>query len=89
MPYFTKKPVRVEARQYDGSWAGAVAIVQWITDLGGEAVCRDCPVGGTSVQIRTLEGVMDVSPKDWVIRGVADEFYPCKPDIFEATYQSC
>jgi hypothetical protein len=37
--------------------------------------------------IATLEGVMWVKPGDWVIRGVAGEFYPCREDIFEATYE--
>ena len=37
--------------------------------------------------IGTLEGTMAAAPGDWVIKGVAGEFYPCKPDIFEATYE--
>lgn len=37
--------------------------------------------------IQTLEGVMHASPGDWIIKGVKGEFYPCKPDIFEATYE--
>ena len=37
--------------------------------------------------ITTLEGVMHASPGDWIIKGVKGEFYPCKPDIFEATYE--
>lgn len=37
--------------------------------------------------IATLEGVMQAKPGDWIIRGVQGEFYPCKPDIFEATYE--
>lgn len=36
--------------------------------------------------IETLEGQMRANPGDWIIRGVKGEFYPCKPDIFEATY---
>ena len=39
------------------------------------------------VQIVTLEGVMLVQWDDWIIKGVKGEFYPCKPDIFEATYE--
>lgn len=38
--------------------------------------------------IQTLEGVMEARPGDWIIKGVAGEFYPCKPDIFEATYEA-
>lgn len=37
--------------------------------------------------IQTLEGRMHASPGDWIIKGVKGEFYPCKPDIFEATYE--
>ena len=39
------------------------------------------------VVITTLEGEMTASPGDWIIKGVKGEFYPCKPDIFEATYE--
>ena len=40
-----------------------------------------------NLMIRTLEGDMKVTPEDFVIRGVAGEFYPCKPDIFAKTYE--
>lgn len=42
---------------------------------------------GSSIIIPTLEGEMTASPGDWIIRGVKGEFYPCKPDIFEETYE--
>lgn len=45
------------------------------------------PANG-NLLIRTLEGDMRVTPGDYVIRGVQGEFYPCKPDIFEATYDA-
>ena len=48
--------------------------------------CYIDPATGT-LMIRTLEGDMRVSYGDWIIRGVRGEFYPCKPDIFEATYE--
>lgn len=41
---------------------------------------------GTNIYVRTLEGVMRADVKDWIIKGVKSEFYPCKPDIFAATY---
>lgn len=41
-----------------------------------------------ALEIVTLEGVMRAERKDWIIRGVKGEFYPCKPDIFEATYEA-
>ena len=39
------------------------------------------------MKIKTLEGDMIVSERDYIIKGIAGEFYPCKPDIFKATYE--
>ena len=55
-------------------------IVAW---CGGRPVDFD----GHVIAIDTLEGEMHADPGDWIIRGVQGEFYPCKPDIFEATYE--
>lgn len=41
-------------------------------------------IGG---EVKTLSGVVELSENDWIIRGVKGEFYPCKPDIFEMTYE--
>jgi hypothetical protein len=57
-------------------------------------IIRESPVieptddnpSGEYVQIKTLEGIMIGVVGDWIIKGVKGEFYPCKPDIFEATY---
>lgn len=51
--------------------------------------CPSCPFNDAAekISIDTLEGVITASPGDWVIRGVQGEFYPCKPDIFAATYE--
>ncbi|MEO5664887.1 MAG: hypothetical protein ABIR39_16580 [Nocardioides sp.] len=78
MPKFRKKPVVIEAIQYDGSNASEVK------EFVGSSYVDDrrVPV------IHTLEGDMSVTSGDWVIRGVQGEFYPCKPDIFEATYEA-
>ncbi len=46
------------------------------------------PNGRSVLEIETLEGVMQASVGDWIIRGVQGEFYPCKPDIFEQTYEA-
>lgn len=80
MPRFRKKPVVIEAVQWTGDR-------QPVLDIG-------CPVepygpGGLpgSIRIRTLEGDHECRIGDWIIRGVQGEFYPCKPDIFEATYE--
>ena len=89
-----KKPVVVEAVQWDGSTADGEAIVAWIRGRSGDAhvatVSSETTEDGeqfeVGVDIVTLEGTMRACPYDWVIRGVAGEFYPCKPDIFNATY---
>lgn len=85
MPHFRKKPVVIEARQFetnndDGSHLDS--LVAWITSQGGEA-CHD----DTSLFIETLEGTHRADCSDWIIKGIKGEFYPCKPDIFEATYE--
>lgn len=93
---FRKKPVVIDAMQWDGTAAGASPIIDWILSSDGSAKysCADvrpsgCP--GTEdahlLMISTLEDDMRASLGDWVIRGVAGEFYPCKPDIFAATYE--
>lgn len=81
MARFPKKPVVIEAVQFTG--ANALEIIQF---MGGpadnlEIHDTDCPV------IPTLERDLVASPGDWIIKGVQGEFYPCKPDIFEATYE--
>jgi hypothetical protein len=93
MPKYTKKPVEVEAMPWDGSHEGAIAIIDWVARGGGVArYHRLFEAEGTdetetlNFVIVTLEGEMVVSPGDYVIQGVHGEFYPCKPDIFAATY---
>jgi hypothetical protein len=80
MSKFRKKPVVIEAVQYTGDNEQEI----WRFCSTAEAH-NDMP--GHWMLIPTLEGNMVVSPGDWVIRGVKGEFYPCKPDIFEATYE--
>lgn len=89
---YRKKPVEIEAMQWDGTAKTATEIIDWIATYGGTAVfwCEVEPCSDTAeghgLQIRTLEGAIAASPGDFVIRGVQNEFYPCKPDIFAATY---
>lgn len=85
MPKFRKKPVEIEAIQ----WTGDVeAFRPWIDELGGVPFTIVKPYSPEcSIKIKTLEGEMEASPNDWIIRGVKGEFYPCKPDIFAATYE--
>lgn len=73
---FRKKPVVIEALQYDGF------NVQAIKEFtGGEAQYHR-----GKLTIPTLEGDHIADEWDWIIKGVAGEFYPCKPEIFKATY---
>lgn len=86
--WWRKRPVVVEAFQWDGTEAGCQAAKARFPELETSSKSghlRRPEV--TSWHIRTLEGHMRVSPGDWIVRGVAGEFYPCKPDIFAATYE--
>jgi hypothetical protein len=85
---FWKKPVVIEAMPFDGTLQSARAVAAWIRDNGGKAFASKPVMAGVShIDIWTLEGTMRADEGDWIIRGVANEFYPCKPDIFEATYE--
>jgi hypothetical protein len=95
MAQYRKKPVVIEARQFDGTTRTGTPIIGWIIDNGGTArwTCNtvgDCERadGGHFVGIDTLEGTMRADAGDFIIKGVQGEFYPCKPDIFEATYEA-
>lgn len=77
MAKFRKKPVIIEAVQLT-----PLSLSEVEEFVGGDLEFR-----GGEVIIATLEGAMHASPGDWIIRGVQGEFYPCKPDIFEQTYE--
>jgi hypothetical protein len=83
---FRKKPVEIEAMPVHDDLNQIFEVVKWIHSNGGELTdplhTFDC-----TFRIRTLEGEMAVNVGDWVIRGVQGEFYPCRGDIFEATYE--
>ena len=82
MPKFRKKPVVIEAMQYTPE--SCLAIHEWmeIEHFSGGAG-NPCEW----MAIETLEGTMEAHVGDWIIKGVKGEFYPCKPDIFAATYE--
>ncbi len=83
MPRFQKKPVVIEAEQYTGKPGCHIP--------GGmcKGYSRDsCRHMGGKWHVHTLEGPLAVSPGDWIITGVQGEQYPCKPDIFEQTYEA-
>ena len=83
MPFFRKKPIVVEAMQ----------LQRWNFEAV-ESFCNGLirgtklPVAERVIEINTPEGDMRAQVGDWVIKGVAGEFYPCKPDIFEETYEA-
>ena len=89
---FTKRPVTIEAIQWDGTPSGATPIIDWILNHDHSADYWapgewDHETNVAYIRITTLEGNMIASRGDWIIRGVRGEFYPCKPGIFAETYQ--
>lgn len=80
MPYYRKIPIVIEARLFDAGldYDGACEVVKW---CGGYATSEGCIIA-------TLEGNMTANNGDYIIKGVAGEFYPCKPQIFEKTYEA-
>ena len=87
---YRKKPVVIEAFQFlgestlakdDSEWATPA----WFVDAVLEPTVWAYP---DHIEIKTLEGTMSADIGDWIIRGVKGELYPCKPDIFEATYEA-
>ena len=77
MAKYRKRPVVIEAVQWTGE--NLLEILQFSED---SFIDRD----DYTLKIETLEGVMTVSRGDYIVKGVEGEFYPCKPDIFEKTY---
>jgi hypothetical protein len=82
MAKYRKKPIVIEAQQFHvrkHPWPTGVRARQCVDEDG-------CPFDGPTV-IDTSEGELHVSEGDWIITGIKGERYPCKPDIFEATYE--
>lgn len=92
MAQYRKKPVVIEAIQFNGN-SNKQEIETFVgKELQTELESETAYVAGQgaplySLLIPTLEGVMKAMPNNWVIKGIKGEFYPCKPDIFEATYE--
>lgn len=78
---FRKKPIVIEAMQFTDEDKDRV--FNWITCNAYPVVHNDSP----AIKIETLEGDHLAVIGDWIIKGIAGEFYPCKPDIFDATYE--
>jgi hypothetical protein len=84
MAQYRKRPVVVEAWQWNPEKPSDYSPATWPQWMTG----RDVRIGfGDQLKINTLEGVMTAIKGDWIIRGVKGEIYPCKPDIFAATYE--
>lgn len=77
---YRKKPVVIEAVQYTGT---LMNLVELATFMDQEIIAND-----GKIEIPTLEGIMTASLGDFIIKGIHGEYYPCKPDIFEQTYEA-
>ena len=93
---YRKKPVVIEAVKWTGSNNSFKEIRAFSPDIidGGavwhpnaEGTDNDCKTSSWPLFIKTLEGTMTAEIGDYIIKGIKGEFYPCKPDIFEATYE--
>jgi hypothetical protein len=102
MPLFRRRPTTIEARQFTGGAESATPIIDWVLAGGGTATWMEAHQVGIApyrpddineivvmerISLRTLEGTIYVSVGDWVIKGTAGEFYPCKPEIFADVYE--
>ncbi len=92
MAYYRKKPVVIEAvlvadvlHAAEWQWD---ALPPWVVAAYENAEGGHLVFATDSVHITTLEGTMRAEKGDWIIRGVHGELYPCKPDIFDATYET-
>lgn len=80
---YTKKPITIEAVQFEDA---SLATVDKISEFMKSTQNVLHTSGEPKIEIPTLEGVMTASLGDYIIKGVNGEFYPCKPDVFEKTY---
>ena len=92
MPKFRKKPIVIEALEWDGSHHRGMfeflggSSDQAISGYGNHFYIDHSKVEGGLI-LKTLEGEHKASIGDYVIKGISGEYYPCKPDIFKATYE--
>lgn len=84
MAKYRKKPVVIEAIQYTGDNFDEIKELTKDSPTNREVLLRPA---SEKLVIRTLEGDMEADKGDFIIKGVQGEFYPCKLDIFEATYE--
>ena len=104
MSKFRKKPVVIEAMQWAGDLAALAPLFSpgTVHDPHGQRIIKGgdpkaivsgsdgwlAVDNGDVLTVNTLEGPLAARLGDWIIKGVAGEFYPCKPDIFTATYEA-
>jgi hypothetical protein len=92
MARYRKKPVVIEAIQFNGIAGGCPEFAEEIPEWLKYAIWQSKTViphpmfPETRLQVETTEGNMIADAGDWIIKGVEDELYPCKPSVFEATY---
>ena len=79
---YKKRPIVIDALKWEG---GVDDMFDWADSLSSETLMSFGKIEGLFIE--TLEGRMSVSLGDFVICGLNGEFYPCKPDIFEMTYE--
>lgn len=84
MAKYRKKPIIVDAIQWNGDNYGEIKIK--LDSLAQNLLSSDAL--RTAIYVLTLEGLMKAQIGDWIIKGITGELYPCKPDIFEKTYES-
>lgn len=92
MPFYKKRPVIIEAQEWDGTDESANEIIAWgawnnIMIQFHARLQGDEHISPAFLTIDTLEGTMTAQVGDFIIKGVQGEFYPCKPDIFHKTYE--
>ena len=90
MARFRKSPVEIDAVQFTNRITSRQEFPDWLEAArkAGTVVFHPEARGPGYLTIATLEGEMRANQDDWIIRGVAGEIYPCKPDIFAATYEA-
>lgn len=86
MARYRKKPVEIQAVQFTGTGESCAEVTEFLggSHSGNQRWNSTTNTGGV---ILTLEGEMAFMPGDWIIKGIANEYYPCRNDIFLATYE--
>ena len=87
MGKYRKKPVIIDAIQFQDTKEGIAEALRFLGPNQAGYRRDSRTTHSWALRVLTLEGQMKCQPGDWLIRGIKGEFYPCKPDIFEATYE--